>query len=271
LALDVSDDDHLQLFFNITMLDLKCDWAVIDVVSALGTDQNVSARVSKWQLDANGVRRNYRGRNRDQKDIELFDESVTATLEEMHENGEDAIHLDDQTFQFAKNENDYLFVDFYASWCNHCRDLAPTWEALAELMVDAGERLDNLHPEDYTDEDYEEAKKVKLPVMIAKIDCVIHTKVCNQDENIRAYPTLRLFVDGKPWKGGDYQGHRNILEMVQWLFFVEEELGVDESERQLHMAHQGKFYCVLQSKRMNRIVLFSSHSDKEIISTSSRS
>jgi hypothetical protein len=112
--------------------------------------------------------------------------------------------------------------------------------------------LEKLHPEDYTDEDYEAAQKVELPVMIAKMDCVIHKKVCNQDENIRAYPTLRLFVDGKPWKGGDYQGHRTIIEMVEWLFFVEEELGkeLDGSERQLHVAHQGKFYCVLQSKRI---------------------
>ena len=32
LQLDKSDDPKLRLNFNITMLDLKCDWAVIDVV-----------------------------------------------------------------------------------------------------------------------------------------------------------------------------------------------------------------------------------------------
>ena len=37
------------------MMDLKCDWAVIDVVSVYGTDQNVTAHVTKWNIDGNGV------------------------------------------------------------------------------------------------------------------------------------------------------------------------------------------------------------------------
>jgi hypothetical protein len=32
LALDKSDDPKIRLNFNITMTDLRCDWAVIDVV-----------------------------------------------------------------------------------------------------------------------------------------------------------------------------------------------------------------------------------------------
>jgi hypothetical protein len=116
LALDRSDDPRIRLNFNITMLDLKCDFAVIDVVSSLGTDQNVTAHVTKWEMDADGVRKAYKGRNRNQKDIDHFDETVTETLEELHENGEDAVMLDKETLQFAKNENDFLFVDFFASW-----------------------------------------------------------------------------------------------------------------------------------------------------------
>ena len=48
ITLDENTQPQLRLNFNITMLDLKCDWAVIDVVSALGTDQNVTAHVQKW-------------------------------------------------------------------------------------------------------------------------------------------------------------------------------------------------------------------------------
>eukprot|EP00539_Tryblionella_compressa_P002309 CAMPEP_0178749872 /NCGR_PEP_ID=MMETSP0744-20121128/9641_1 /TAXON_ID=913974 /ORGANISM="Nitzschia punctata, Strain CCMP561" /LENGTH=512 /DNA_ID=CAMNT_0020403313 /DNA_START=43 /DNA_END=1582 /DNA_ORIENTATION=- len=238
LALDRSDDPRIRLNFNITMLDLKCDWAVIDVVSVLGTDQNVTAHVTKWNIDSEGVRKAYKGRNRNQKDIDLYDETVIETLEELHANGEDAVELNMETLQFAKNENDFLFVDFYASWCSHCRDLAPTWEKLAELMVDAGEKLGKQHPEDYTDEDFEAAEKVELPVMIAKVDCVKNHELCNQQEDIRAYPTLRLFVDGERWSGGDYRGHRTVLEMVEWLYFVEEKQQTDENLRQLHVAHQ---------------------------------
>jgi thiol-disulfide isomerase/thioredoxin len=238
LALDRSDDPRIRLNFNITMLDLKCEWAVIDVVSALGTDQNVTAHVTKWDIDAEGVRKAYQGRNRNQKDLDLYDESVTETIDELHENGEQAISLDLETIQFAKNENSFLFVDFFASWCSHCRDLAPTWEKLAELMEDVAEKNGKQHPDDYTDADFDAATKVALPVAIAKVDCVSNTELCNQHENIRAYPTLRLFVDGQPWSGGDYMGHRTLLEMVEWLFFVEERTQGDESMRQLHLAHQ---------------------------------
>merc|ERR1712157_601197 len=33
-------------------------------------------------------------------------------------------------------DNAYVFVDFYAGWCWHCKMLEPTWETLAELMND---------------------------------------------------------------------------------------------------------------------------------------
>lgn len=241
LALDASDDPRIRLNFNITMLDVKCEWAVVDVVSSLGSNQNVTAHVTKWDLDGNGVRQQYRGRNRLQNDIVLFDESVIDTIEELYEDGEDAVSFDEQTLQFAKNENEFLFVDFYASWCSHCRDLAPTWEALAELMLDTGEHLGKLHHEDYDSEDYEEAEKIRLPVMVGKVDCVIHKEVC-QRHAIRAYPTLRLFHNGQPWGGGDYRGHRTLISMVEWLYFVEEKVieleGGSKDDQVLQIAHQ---------------------------------
>ena len=135
LAMDVSGEDtRIRLNFNITMMDLKCDWAVIDIVSSLGNTQNVTAHVTKWNVDGNGVRLGYRGRNRNQKDIDLYDSTVSESLQELHENGEDAISLDGESLELYKKEHDYLFVDFYASWCSHCHDLAPTWETLAEVV-----------------------------------------------------------------------------------------------------------------------------------------
>ncbi|VEU34726.1 unnamed protein product [Pseudo-nitzschia multistriata] len=250
LALDKSDDRFLRLNFNITMTDLKCDWAVIDVVSVLGTDQNVTAHLTKWNLDGEGVRKGYKGRNRNQKDIEMFDSSIEDTLEDLHEDGVDAIPMDEATLEHYKRNHDYVFVDFFASWCSHCQALAPTWEVLAEIMADASanaveDKHDTEH-EHFSDEEYEHALKVNLPVVIGKVDCVVHKTLCNQKENIRAYPTLRLFVDGKQWESGsDYNGHRTIMEMVDWLKFMEDEHksrmenngAVGEATRKLHAAH----------------------------------
>ena len=257
LALDKSEEPRLRLNFNITMTDLRCEFAVIDVVSVLGTDQNVTAHVTKWNIDADGVRKGYKGRNRNQKDIEMFDSSIDQTLEELHEDGEDAVSLDERTLEEYKRDHQYLFVDFYASWCSHCKDLAPTWEALAEVMTEASynrvDAIEDQKPEaeqhQYSDEDYDHALKVNLPVAIAKVDCVTHKNVCNQQENIMAYPTLRLFIDGKVWgSGSDYKGHRTVMEMVDWLVHVEEEHKkiledqgtTGEFARKLHSAHESK-------------------------------
>jgi len=252
LALDNSDDPRLRLNFNITMTDLACDWAVIDVVSVLGTDQNVTAHVTKWNIDGDGVRKGYKGRNRNQKDIEMYDTSIEETLEELHEDGEDAVLLNEKTLKEYKENYEYAFVDFFASWCSHCKDLAPTWEVLAEVMTEASlVKIDAIgetpgdHPHKYSDEDYEHAVKIHLPVAVAKVDCVTHKKICDE-ENIRAYPTLRLFMDGKVWSGSDYKGHRTIMEMVDWLVHMEEEHKKvlddqgdrGELARNLHKAHE---------------------------------
>jgi Endoplasmic Reticulum-Golgi Intermediate Compartment (ERGIC) len=116
LRLDSNDDVRVRLNFNITMMDLKCDYAVVDVVSVLGTEQNVSHHITKWHVDAEGVRQRYQGRNKQQKDLDLFDRTVTRTLEQLYENGEDAISLSEETFGYAVQTQEYVFVDFYASW-----------------------------------------------------------------------------------------------------------------------------------------------------------
>lgn len=257
---DHTGDSKIRLNFNITMLDLRCDWAVIDVVSVLGTDQNVTAHVTKWNMDANGIKKAYKGRNHNQKDIDHFDETVTETIDELHANGEDAISLDKESIEWAKENYDFLFVDFFASWCSHCRALAPTWEKLGEMMSD--HHYENLHDDGVeqpliakTVEEHKEAEDDEhfQQVQIAKVDCVTNGDVCNA-HNIQAYPTLRLFVEGVPWKElfvdkngnkvlthsgtSDYTGHRTVLEMVEWLHFVEQQVEDNEDARTLHLAHQ---------------------------------
>lgn len=222
LALDDNQDPRVTLYFNITMMDLRCEWAVLDTVSVLGTNQNITSQISKWNIDGSGIRKNYQGRNRNQKDIALFDEDVTETHEELLENGEQVVSLDYNSYKFAKNEFEYLFVDFYASWCSHCRDLAPTWETLAEVMEeiaeesieDEMEQMDEEELHHWTREDYEHAKNLEKPVMIARVDCVIHQVLC-QENLIQAYPTLRLYVDGV--HDDDYRGHRTVISMADWL------------------------------------------------------
>ena len=127
--------NKIRVNFNITMLDLRCEYAVIDVVSVLGTEQNVTGtQVQKHTIDGRGVQQQYVGQNRNQHDIILFDEDITAPLHELHVDGEDAIPLTEALFEEYKNKYEFVFVDFYASWCSHCVQLAPTYETLGTFL-----------------------------------------------------------------------------------------------------------------------------------------
>jgi hypothetical protein len=108
LSLDSNKEKRVRVNFNITMMDLKCEYAVIDLISVLGTEQNVSSYVSKWHVDASGVRQRYQGRNKEQKDIHLFDPAIgkTGMEDELYKNGESAISLDAETLQYALNEQE---------------------------------------------------------------------------------------------------------------------------------------------------------------------
>lgn len=250
LALDSNTEPQVRVNFNITMMDLKCDYATIDVVSVLGTQQNVTKHISKFPIDQNGVRQGYRSRNRDQHDVLLFDSGVEETIEELHADGEDAVSLDETLLEVALEENTYVFVDFFANWCSHCRDLAPTWETFAEVMYIAAEhRVDTALEEDpnhpghkYSDEEYDEAVKVELPVLIGKVDCVDHADLCMK-YNIAAYPTLKFFVDGR--EVGDYRGHRTVVELAHFVEEMEKQHKGKEADIKAEGAHECELHLVL--------------------------
>lgn len=68
------------------------------------------------QVDENGNRRSFSGRNRETR--ELKNEEHEETLEELHENGVHAIPLGSKDqFQNFLAENEMAFVNFYAPWC----------------------------------------------------------------------------------------------------------------------------------------------------------
>lgn len=81
--------------------------------------------------------------------------------------------------------------------------------------------------------------------MIAKVDCVAHEALCAQ-QRIMGYPTLRLFVDGERWRGGDYIEDRTVISMVDWLEQIEHvhksELGTD-AEKNVAVARKSRLHA----------------------------
>lgn len=46
------------------------------------------------------------------------------------------IELTGENFEASVQDNDILFVDFWAAWCGPCRQFAPTYEAASEAHPD---------------------------------------------------------------------------------------------------------------------------------------
>jgi protein disulfide-isomerase-like protein len=198
VVIDPNTESLLRINFNITVLDMPCEYATIDVVDVLGTrSENVSLNINKWQVDAQGIRRNYEGRNLEQRELE---HDTHHDLDLLHRNGVHAVPVDERSFEPWLEKYDYTMVNFYAPWCLWCQRLEPVWEAFAEKMT--------------TDE---------MPVSVVKVDCVANRKLC-LDQHIQAFPLVRMFKKGVV-QPPDYRSDRTLEAFSE---FVNQRLAKDE-------------------------------------------
>ncbi|KAF9952508.1 protein disulfide-isomerase precursor [Mortierella alpina] len=100
----------------------------------------------------------------------------------------DVLNLKLDNFDDTIKQEKLILVEFFAPWCGHCKALAPEYEIAATQLKEHG-------------------------IPIAKVDCTEQTEVCKEHE-IQGYPTLKVFVDGKPQ---DYQGARKADAIVSYL------------------------------------------------------
>lgn len=189
ITLDENTQPQLRLNFNITMLDVHCDYVSVDVWDALGTNrQNVTKNVEKWQISDDGATRLFSGRNREQRAVRH--EEHDRTLEEMHEeDGEHAFELDKSNMENWLKTHEMAFIDFFAPWCVWCQRLAPTWEKFAKEIHD-----------------------LKMPVSVGKVDCMAEVDLC-REQKVMAFPTLRWYENSKPITP-DYKMDRTVSAMV---------------------------------------------------------
>ena len=200
ITLDENTQPQIRLNFNITMLDLHCDFVSVDVWDALGTNrQNVTKNVEKWQLDTEGKRRIFSGRNRDVREVKHDEHD--KTLDEMHEEGGAyVVDLTEELWSHFLEAKEMAFVDFFAPWCVWCQRLGPTWETFAQQIMNDG-----------------------MPVGVGKVDCVAQANLCRK-EKIMAFPTLRWYHNKDP-VSPDYKMDRTVAALVG---FAKRKLEMDE-------------------------------------------
>ncbi|KAG8378414.1 hypothetical protein BUALT_Bualt08G0134900 [Buddleja alternifolia] len=121
--------------------------------------------------------------------LSLVSPSISASEDQFKLDGK-VLQLDDTNFDAAISNFDYVFVDFYAPWCGHCKKLAPELDKAAPIL--AG---------------------LKPPIVVAKVDADKYRKLASKHE-IDGYPTLKIFMHGVPT---EYYGPRKADLLVRTL------------------------------------------------------
>eukprot|EP00039_Didymoeca_costata_P027672 m.18898 g.18898 ORF g.18898 m.18898 type:complete len:545 (+) comp6442_c0_seq1:200-1834(+) len=100
--------------------------------------------------------------------------------------------------EMVMDSEKHVFLEIYAPWCGHCKQLAPTWDKLAQ------------HYDDRED------------VVIAKMD---GTDNESPHVEVKGFPTLILFPKGENKVQDKYSGGRKYDELLNYL---EEKIGTKQ-------------------------------------------
>ncbi|KAG7488630.1 hypothetical protein MATL_G00036180 [Megalops atlanticus] len=116
----------------------------------------------------------------DPEEDEDEDEEEDEDTEVRDENG--VLVLTDSNFDTFIEDKDTVLVEFYAPWCGHCKQFAPIYEKIAQML-----------------------KENDPPIPVAKVDATKESALGSRFE-VSGYPTIKILKRGEPV---DYDGDRS--------------------------------------------------------------
>lgn len=184
IVMDEGLDAVMRINFNVTIPDLRCEFASLDVSDMTGTRKhNMTQDIYKIRID-------HKQRMIGMATVEQPKPryAIDENLGELPESDAVVVALTDETFEAFLKEHTIVAIDYYAPWCIWCKRLEPTWLRTAKT-------LPSLH--------------FGQRVRVASVDCEAHPQVCMR-QFIRAYPSILFYKNGDPTPIEMYHGDRSV-------------------------------------------------------------
>jgi len=103
---------------------------------------------------------------------------------------DDVVILNNGNFNDFVSKYNFVLVQFYAPWCDHCKKLTPAY-AKAALKL----------------------KSIDPPIPLAKVNATENTEIAKKF-NVSGYPTIKFFINNNPI---EYTGGRSSDEIIHWV------------------------------------------------------
>eukprot|EP00205_Picochlorum_sp_RCC944_P003875 CAMPEP_0182612710 /NCGR_PEP_ID=MMETSP1330-20130603/20606_1 /TAXON_ID=464278 /ORGANISM="Picochlorum sp., Strain RCC944" /LENGTH=488 /DNA_ID=CAMNT_0024832301 /DNA_START=142 /DNA_END=1608 /DNA_ORIENTATION=+ len=169
--------EMLRINFNISFPALSCEYATLDVSDALGSKKlNLTKTVRKAPIDAESLAKVGYGVEDFKRPEPKYDEFPDFGDVDPYGEMDFLVPLDEASWDAHMNHYDVVIVNFFAPWCHWCQQLAPTWEAVTQVV-------------------HQKYPEADGRVRMAKVDCVATPDLC-QKHQITAYPSIRIFIHG---------------------------------------------------------------------------